>query len=479
MREKLKQGETLFADGRIEEAEKWFLNILEQDSQNKEALNNLGVIAFQGQKIEHAIDFFDRSLQIDPFYKEAVLNYAYLLKELGLLHEASPYLYKIIEEYPNDKELKQILKEINEVQQPKRKIAILCLPGLQSFLGDIVDFLKTKYQVRTYYSNNNKEIEDIVFWADVVWIEWANELAIALTNHPTLLNDKHLICRLHSYEALAGFVQKVRWEKINNLIFVAKHIKDIVIQQIPNLSNIVNNIHIIPNGVNLNKFVFRGRSKGKNLAYLGHINYKKGPMLLLHAFRELVQVDKEYRLFIGGNFQDARYELYFIQMVKEMGLEKNIRFDGWVDDVVNWLKDKNYIVCTSVLEGHPIGLMEAMASGIKPIIHNFVGARNIYPEKYLWNTIPEFVQRITDDDYSSIAAPLRVGDQSVGVLTLAHSTPGRYGHEAQTMTTTFASYAAVAEILEKIRATDTLSEIFVIDDNYRYLITTSRSRVST
>ncbi len=47
-------------------------------------------------------------------------------------------------------------------------------------------------------------------------------------------------------------------------------------------------------------------------------------------------------------------------------------------------------------------------------------------------------------DYSAIAAPLRIGDQPVGVLTLSHHTPGRYGHEAQAMTTTFASYAAVA-----------------------------------
>jgi 2-polyprenyl-3-methyl-5-hydroxy-6-metoxy-1,4-benzoquinol methylase len=45
--------------------------------------------------------------------------------------------------------------------------------------------------------------------------------------------------------------------------------------------------------------------------------------------------------------------------------------------------------------------MEAMACGLKPVIHNFVGARDIYPEKYLWNTIPEFSQRITDGDYSS------------------------------------------------------------------------------
>ena len=402
MGDTLKQGEALFTEGKIEQAEKWFLKILEKEPQNKEVFNNLGVIAFQCQQINKAIEYFNESLQIDPFYKESVLNYSYLLKELNMLKEASPFLEKVLEAYPNDKELQKLFNESKIIEKPKRKIAVLCLPGLQSFLGDIVDFFNTKYQVRTCYSNNNKEIEDTVHWADVVWIEWANELAIALTNHPTLLDGKHIICRLHSYEALAGFVQKVKWEKIDDLIFVAKHIKDIVLQQDPSLPGKVTNILIIPNGVNLDKFVFRDRSKGKNLAYLGHINYKKGPMLLLHAFRELLQADTKYRLFIAGDFQDARYQLYFNQMIKEMDLAKNIQFDGWVDDVPHWLENKHYIVCTSVLEGHPVSLMEAMACGLKPVIHNFVGARDIYPEKYLWNTIPEFCQILTSDDYSSI-----------------------------------------------------------------------------
>ena len=61
-----------------------------------------------------------------------------------------------------------------------------------------------------------------------------------------------------------------------------------------------------------------------------------------------------------------------------------------------------------------------------------------------------------DQDYSGLAVPLRLGDQSLGVVTLAHSTPGRYGHEAQAMTTTFASYAAVA--IENARLYDEAQE---------------------
>ncbi len=61
-----------------------------------------------------------------------------------------------------------------------------------------------------------------------------------------------------------------------------------------------------------------------------------------------------------------------------------------------------------------------------------------------------------NQDYSGLAVPLRVGDQNLGVITLSHSTPGRYGHEAQAMATTFASYAAVA--IENTRLYDSAQE---------------------
>lgn len=47
-------------------------------------------------------------------------------------------------------------------------------------------------------------------------------------------------------------------------------------------------------------------------------------------------------------------------------------------------------------------------------------------------------------EYSSIAAPMRVDHKPVGLITLAHSTPNRYGVESIQLTSAFANYAAVA-----------------------------------
>ncbi len=61
-----------------------------------------------------------------------------------------------------------------------------------------------------------------------------------------------------------------------------------------------------------------------------------------------------------------------------------------------------------------------------------------------------------EQSYSGLAVPMRIGDQPLGVITLSHRTSGRYGHEAQRMTTTFASYAAVA--IENARLYDAAQE---------------------
>ncbi|MBI9087690.1 MAG: glycosyltransferase [Desulfobacterium sp.] len=400
MKDKLMQGELLFSQGRLDEAFKIFKEIVQLQTDNKQAFNNLGVISFNLDKIDVAVGFLTQAIDIDPTYKDAIINLADILRSANALYEIRSILENAIERLPEDRELLQLLAEV-PMNKSSKKLAILCLPGLENFLGDIVDYLKDRYEVRICYSNKSIEIDATVKWADVVWIEWANEIAVALTGAPALIGNKQIICRLHSYEALAGYAAKIDWNRISDLIFVAKHIKNIVLNQVPDLETKVGNTHIVPNGINLDKFPFKTREKGKNVAFVGYLNYKKGPMLLLHAFNELVKADKEYKLYVAGQFQDARYQFYFSQMIRENGLEKNIIIEGWIDDIATWLEDKQYIVCTSVLEGHPVGLMEAMARGIKPLIHNFVGARGIYPKRYIWNSISEFVAMVLEDHYDS------------------------------------------------------------------------------
>ena len=397
----MKTGERLFTEGKFSEAENFFQNIIRDNPRDKEAYNNLGVIALQKKDLDEALDYFTRALEIDPLYKIALLNYTEIAKAIKS-PSAKIILKKYLDRYPADREVSEALVQFETVFQEKPKISFICLPTMDTFLGDIIKYFRTRCEVRTCISNDLKEIEAAIIWGDIIWLEWGNEMTIALTKQPQIFKYKRVICRLHSYEAINGYAQKINWEEIDDVIFVADHIRTLVQQQVPELAQKVN-IHTVPNGIDLDRFQLTDKQRGKNIAFLGTVNFKKGPMLLLHAFRELLNKDDEYRLYIGGEFKDSRYSLYFSQMIRELGLENKIHLNGRIDDVPAWLKDKQYIVCSSPLEGHPVGLMEAMACGCKPIIHNFVGAGGLYPREYLWNSIDEFVGLITADDYNPTA----------------------------------------------------------------------------
>ncbi|MHC4269182.1 MAG: tetratricopeptide repeat protein [Planctomycetota bacterium] len=112
---KLNEGETLYTEGKIEEAEKCFLSIVENYPDNKEAYNNLGVLAFQKDDKEKAIDYFTRSLEIDPLYRDTIVNYTNLLRSLNQLPVVIPLLEKVVELNPEDKEMKQLLDDIRHL----------------------------------------------------------------------------------------------------------------------------------------------------------------------------------------------------------------------------------------------------------------------------------------------------------------------------------------------------------------------------
>lgn len=293
-----------------------------------------------------------------------------------------------------------------------KKVVFLCFPGLSSFIEPIIRSLEneSKYQIKMCCSSNNQEIMQDIQWADTVWLEWANEMAVGVTNS-SLLESKHVICRCHSYEVLSGYIKNIKWGQIDDLIFVAEHVRDIAFQQIsmmPNVSSKDFNVHVIPNGLDLEKFKFLHRENGPNLAFVGALSGKKGPMLLVHAFQgltraaEIMDGDKYYHLYIAGAIQEPRFGLYLSHMMNELGLGDYVHFDGHVDDITSWLKNKNYLICTSPFESQNLGICEAMLMGIKPIIHNFVGAKSIYDEKYLWNTIPDFIGMIKSKEYDSL-----------------------------------------------------------------------------
>ena len=130
----------------------------------------------------------------------------------------------------------------------------------------------------------------------------------------------------------------------------------------------------------------------------------KNPAFVLQCMQKLHYIDPDYRLFFGGEFADAALEHYLKHMVDALDLRDVVFFDppaAEQEDVRFWLEDKHYIVSTSIVESQSMGLLEGMACGLKPVVHNFPGADQVFPSEFLFNISEEFCEQIVSDEYES------------------------------------------------------------------------------
>jgi hypothetical protein len=59
-----------------------------------------------------------------------------------------------------------------------------------------------------------------------------------------------------------------------------------------------------------------------------------------------------------------------------------------------WLDDKNYLVTTSISEGLPNNVLEALAKGIKPIVRDYPG--NVF-NKFAYRNISELKLHLSSE----------------------------------------------------------------------------------
>jgi hypothetical protein len=119
------------------------------------------------------------------------------------------------------------------------------------------------------------------------------------------------------------------------------------------------------------------------------------------ALQILNQSSDNHELHIAGKFQDGTTVDYLNNMVTALKLNDRVFFYGPIDDINDWLKDKNYLLCTAISEGCPNNVLEAMAKGIKPVIHNWPGSKSLF-NGFTFNTVQEAADMMTvESSYKS------------------------------------------------------------------------------
>ena len=111
--------------------------------------------------------------------------------------------------------------------------------------------------------------------------------------------------------------------------------------------------------------------------------YTKGFDILLKAFAKVVPEHSDWQLQIAGGGSIKNTEKY-TKMAQELGISSNVRFLGYIMDVVELYKQSSIFVLSSRYEGFGMVLIEAMSQGCACIACDYKGRQKeiINSEEY-------------------------------------------------------------------------------------------------
>ncbi len=387
-------GAILHCLGRSNEAIDHFVKARGLQGESPEIIWNLAEAYLAAGGADEAMRLFDDMERMGILNADLLNRTANVFLNQGNKGDAIEMLLRSITITPNQ----EVLVPMIEVIRSKRpKVAFFCgLKGDVKFLTDIFEFTKRRFPVQFFEGQHVNEMYELMKCSDICWFEWCTDAVVEASKLPRVSKN---IVRLHRFEAYQNWPSQVKWENIDTLVTVGNSfVKDAIVRQVPDIESRTRLV-TIPNGVNLDRFKFANRASGKNIACVGYLNMRKNPMFLLQCMQKLHYIDWEYKLFFGGAFQNPMLEQYIRHMVEALKLTDVVFFDGWQADVSSWLRDKHYIVSASIGESQGMGLLEGMACGLKPVIHNFPGADQIFPSEFLFNISEEFCAQILSDKY--------------------------------------------------------------------------------
>ncbi len=125
----------------------------------------------------------------------------------------------------------------------------------------------------------------------------------------------------------------------------------------------------------INNLSKSNNAKRKNyILNVGRLCKQKNQKLVIKAFSIFIKTNKDYKLYLCGDGPDKKkLEDY----VKNLNLKKNVIFFGWKKDLTKIYSKAKLFVLTSLYEGMPNCLIEAISYGIPSISTDVSGVKDI------------------------------------------------------------------------------------------------------
>lgn len=252
--------------------------------------------------------------------------------------------------------------------------------------------LSNRYEVVETSSDQASELEQLSKDADVLISMWFNGIVSYWTR---FFPEKKIITYLRRYELfeLGRLDQDADFTAIDAIIFcnsALKHYFDISSFDKPGSTW----LHY--NAVDLTNFPLKkGKEKTHKIGMVGFTRHIKNAPLALMI---LEQLPEQYTLHFADKHREGRVISELLFLAQELGvLHKFSLYDFiHVDAMPKFYQDKDIILSTSMNEGNPNCVIEAMACGCKPVIYQWPGAKDQFPPSHVFRTVEEACGRITE-----------------------------------------------------------------------------------
>jgi len=390
-------GAILHCLGRSNDAIDYLRKAYQLYADNGEVVWNLVEAYLAAGMASEAAGLFDRMERTGLLNIEVLNRTATMLLDQGRKDVAIEVLLRSMRLWPEQEVLTPILQVVRG-QRPK--IALFrSEEGQDGALADAWAFVEQRFQTASYADFPGDEVRELVEWSDIAWFDGGGDRVVQASQQP---QTGKMIVSLRCTDVRGDWVEKVRWEHVDILVQLGSAaVEAALAERVPDIRNRTR-LAVVPQGVNLERYAFQPRQRGKHLACTGYLSMEANPALLLQCMQKLHYIDPEYRLFFSGRFESPVLEQYVRHMVQTLGLTEVVSFEPYPRDLNAWLGDKHFIVSTGIGESQVESVLAGMAGGLKPVVHNFSGAETLLPSASLFNIAEEFCERVLAPDYEPV-----------------------------------------------------------------------------
>ena len=235
--------------------------------------------------------------------------------------------------------------------------------------------------------------------SDILFVEFADE-TLALVSK--FRKNKMIVTRLHRYELFN--LPKADWSVIDMVIVVNNWMKKELELKVPSLKGKVICIH---NFVDVNYWNKpKSRTIKNKLSIVGNIEKRKGHDKAIIAFSKLLKKIDNLQLSIIGKSKDLSFSDRLDVLVSDLGLNDNVHFNGYVDDLRKEFHETDVILSFSEHESTHLTLFEGLSCGVFPMSRNWEGVDEFLPKNNIFSTDSEFISKIAKFYSNSLSSNL-------------------------------------------------------------------------